>query len=124
MGRKRYITVWIRKKENLISGIRGLSLIILFWGVGGNVVQANFLNLDSTGAPVGMVTGHHHFLASTSTLLYPGGTEYAHHILMSPSSFENHSRAWGMKTINDIPHNILGAIFSDFSLMRLIPLQI
>ena len=51
---------------------------------------------------MGMVTGPHYVLASTLTLLYPGGTNYAHHILMFPPSFESHRRACS------VPNRIVG----------------
>ena len=38
-------------------------------------------------------TGPHQVLAATLTLFTPGGTDYAHHIPMSPPSFGTHRRA-------------------------------
>ena len=52
--------------------------------------------LATAGAPVGMWTwGHAYtkFWAATLALFQPGGTYHAHCILMSPPSFESHSRA-------------------------------
>ena len=43
---------------------------------------------------VGVGTCPHQVLAATLTLFQPGGTDYAHSILMSPPSFESHRRAW------------------------------
>ena len=39
-------------------------------------------------------TRPHQVLTSTLTLSQPGGTDYAHPILMSTPSFESHRRAW------------------------------
>jgi hypothetical protein len=36
----------------------------------------------------------HQVLAATLTLSQPGGTEYAHPILVSTQNFESHRRAW------------------------------
>ena len=36
----------------------------------------------------------HQVLVATLTLFQPGGADYAHHILMSPPSFESNRRAW------------------------------
>ena len=51
----------------------------------------------NTCATVGMGTlglGPHQVLAATLTLFRPGWADYAHHILLSPPSFESHRRAW------------------------------
>ena len=50
-------------------------------------------NMD-TGAPVGMGTCPYQVLAATLTLFQPEGADYAHHIMMSPPSFEIHRPAW------------------------------
>ena len=61
------------------------------------------------------MTGPHHVLASTSTLLYPGGTEYAHHVLMSPPSFKSRRRNWTSNEL--VPQIKLYCISCHYSLI-------
>ena len=43
--------------------------------------------------------GPHQIVAATLTLFQPEGADYAHHILMSPPSFESHRRACNVLTV-------------------------
>ena len=53
---------------------------------------SNILGRRTCGS-VDVGTSPHQVMAATLTLIRPGGTDYDHHILMSPPSFETHRHA-------------------------------